>query len=127
MRLPRHFAGMIAAVGVVLLTGCGADDQTSQTPDLSNARKIAVEIADGQVSPGFRTVTVAKGETVAITVASDTPVEVHVHGYSTEMVEIPEGQTIAIPPFVADTPGGFEAEAHGEKDVPLFLLQVNDN
>lgn len=78
-------------------------------------------ISAGKASPAFSQVKVTPGQTVSITVTSDEPDELHVHGYNQE-VELAAG-TPATVTFTADQTGQFEVETH-ESGLRLAALVV---
>lgn len=79
-----------------------------------------IEISDGEVDGPDR-FRYAKGETVAITILSDSVYEVHVHGYDHRYDLEPEVPfTIE---FTADVPGIFEVETHPDHLV-VFEIEV---
>ena len=90
------------------------------TTTASNVQEITVEVRGGQVR-GERRVRVAAGTDVRLTVTSDTPDEIHVHGYDlTERVA--PGQPAVIE-FRADLPGAWEVELH-DSHKQLLMLEV---
>lgn len=81
---------------------------------------IDVEIRGGEVS-GTDRFRFDRGQTVQITVLSDTVYEVHVHGYELRYdLEPGEPHTIE---FAADVPGIFEVETHPDHLI-LFEIEV---
>lgn len=63
MPVPRFLSMVAAAAAIVVLAGCGADDDTASTPGSdSSARTVEVEMRDNEYSP--TTVDVDAGETV---------------------------------------------------------------
>jgi hypothetical protein len=82
---------------------------------------VAVAVTGGKVSPKPHQVKVPKGALVKISVASDEPDEVHVHGYDIEK-EVAPGKPATIQ-FTADQTGLFEVETH-ESGKLLFQLLV---
>lgn len=63
MPVPRFLSMVAAAAAIVVLAGCGADDDTASTPGSdSSARTVEVEMHDNEYSP--TTVDVDAGETV---------------------------------------------------------------
>ena len=83
-------------------------------------REVGVTVAGGRVSPPPGRVAVPRGERVRITVTSDRPDELHVHGYEEE-VALPAGRPGSVE-FVADQVGLFEVETHESGQVLLQLL-----
>jgi plastocyanin len=86
-----------------------------------NVIPVEVTIAGGQVDPPPARVDVRVGQTVRITVTSDEPDKLHVHGYDIE-TELAAGQPATVE-LVADQPGLFEVETH-EQALQLFQLVV---
>jgi hypothetical protein len=133
-------AGVLAAL---VVAGCGSADangsggsrstltgatagntSASASPSTSSSgTNVEVVIADGKVTPDpSRKVEVATGDQVHVSVTSDHPDEVHVHGYDIEK-EVSAGGTVTID-FTADIPGQFEVEAHHLSPSLLFTLVV---
>jgi hypothetical protein len=107
------------------LTGATAGNTSaSASPSTSSSgTTVEVVIADGKVTPDpSRKVEVATGDQVHVSVTSDHPDEVHVHGYDIEK-EVSAGGTVTID-FTADIPGQFEVEAHHFSPSLLFTLVV---
>lgn len=90
-------------------------------PAASDVREVTVEIADGKVNPPPSGVNVTKGTTVALTVTSDVPDELHVHGYDLEGALVP-GEPRRLE-FIADQTGSFDVETH-ESGLVLLRLRV---
>ncbi|MEU7913099.1 hypothetical protein [Microbispora bryophytorum] len=84
-------------------------------------KEITVTIAGRKVTPPPDRIEVTKGQTVRITVTSDTADEAHLHGYDKE-AELQPGTPASIE-FVADETGLFEMETH-ESGLQLFQLVV---
>lgn len=78
-------------------------------PAVPEATRIRVE--GGQPVGGVQEVAVAAGDTVRLTVTSDTPQEVHVHGY--DIIENAAPGSPARFEFDADAEGVFEVELEG--------------
>jgi hypothetical protein len=83
---------------------------------------VQVDVHAGQVDGPTRS-EVPLGEVVRLTVTSDAPDEVHVHGYDRRL-DLQSG-TPATVEFVADISGVFEVELH-ESGLPLTSLQGSD-
>ncbi|MEU4397644.1 hypothetical protein ACIQH6_17880 [Micromonospora orduensis] len=138
-------AGLLATL---LAAGCGQDDDPSVatsatpttaavTPSATTAaasptpaatastpavdREITVRITKRRIDPPTGRVTVGKGELVRITVTSDVPDELHVHGYDMG-ARLPAGTPGSVE-FRADKTGLFEVETH-ETELVLFQLVV---
>ena len=70
-----------------------------------------VDVRDGKVPGGVQTIEVAQGTNVEITVTTDSPDSVHVHGYDlTVAVDLNQP---AVVEFAARIPGVFEIELEG--------------
>ena len=82
-------------------------------------RTFEVSIADGEMSP--EEVSAREGDRLTLSIESDEPVELHVHGYDIER-EVEPGETAEIS-FEADLTGRFEIENH-ETEQGLGELQV---
>ena len=138
----RAVAGVAVAIAGIVLVSCG-DEQAADDPageestTTSGARDvagsttttvgepematIAVSFADGAVTGGAGTHTVALDEPVRIEVSGDREDEVHVHTYDL-VEEVTPGQPAVIE-FTADIPGVHEVELEGSH-LLLFELQV---
>lgn len=81
-----------------------------------------IVVRDGKPVGGVEELEFDSGETVRLTVRSDTPDELHVHGYDVEM-ELPAGRTVSVQ-FPATIEGIFEAELH-ESGEQIAELRVN--
>ena len=86
-----------------------------------DGRIVEITIAGGRVQTAAERVVVALNSMVRLIVTSDVADEVHVHGIDEEF-ELQPGETVTRD-FVADIPGIFEVEAHGDAGL-LFTLQV---
>ncbi len=94
-------------------TGAGAGEagtvlDPSEAPD---ATTVAVEIADGDVTPVAEVLEVSVGEPVTFEVTTDVAAELHAHtsaeGLSLEFEPGTSAQTISL-----DRPGSYEVELH---------------
>jgi Cupredoxin-like domain len=99
-------------------TRAAAASMPAATSDLV---AVEVTIVDGTVDPPPARVEVPKGTTVRITVASDQPDRLHIHGYDAEVALTP-GRPTTID-LVTDQTGLFEVETH-EQRLQLFQLVV---
>lgn len=87
-----------------------AETQTQPAePAEPEATRIRVE--GGQPAGGVEEITVRTGDTVRLTVSSDTPQEIHVHGY--DIIESAGPDSPARFRFDADIEGVFEVELEG--------------
>ena len=139
----------ILAVAVLLaVTGCGGDGPTTAAappaaattaasastvadPTISVSppapppavsavdKEIVVTVVDKKVTPPTSRIEVRRGAAVRITVTSDVPDDLHVHGYDMTK-SLPAGQPASIE-FRADQSGLFEVETH---DTHLVLFQL---
>ena len=82
-------------------------------------RTFDVSIEGGEMSPDE--ISADKGDTVTLRVSSDSPMELHIHGYDVEQAVEP-GQEARLR-FEADLTGRFEIEDH-ESESELGVLQV---
>ena len=138
MSIVRTALPATAVATLLLLTGCAGDENSAAagpsasptaattsatpsatpsasptpaaatTPSAPQGKNLTVTFAGGQVTGDTGRVDVATGETVNITVSSDTADEVHLHGYDVS-VEVTPG-TPAVLTFQATIPGVFEVE-----------------
>jgi hypothetical protein len=110
----------------IMLAASGAHDHGSadaaggsDKPDADVT--FTATVAGGKVDGGPQAWRVEQGQTVAVTVTSDEPEELHVHGYDLYR-DIPRGGTATIT-FTADTTGSFEVELEESKQL-LGMLEV---
>lgn len=89
--------------------------------DGASVTAIAVSIAGGRVSPAPDRIEVKTGTTVKLTVTSDVPDQVHVHGIDKEF-DVGPGSPGSIT-FTVTDPGVYEVETH-ESGKTLFQLVV---
>lgn len=117
-RRARLLSGGCLAVWL-LVAGCGPLSQTHRDP--GNSHEVAtaapsgradaeIAVAGGRVSPPPGWLEVARGRPVAITVTSDVPDELHVHGYDVT-AELRPGVPVTVR-FTAELTGVFEVETH---------------
>ncbi|GAA2777776.1 hypothetical protein [Saccharopolyspora taberi] len=111
----RAFVPAIAAA--LLFSGCAA----AETPAPAGPVAVDVEVSNGQVHAPSDRVEVARGQQVRLTVRSDRPDELHVHGYD-RSARLEPGRQATIE-FGADIPGVFEVELH-ESGLALPSLEV---
>jgi heme/copper-type cytochrome/quinol oxidase subunit 2 len=82
-------------------------------------RRFGVSIEEGEMSPSQFSVN--EGDRVTLSIESDEPLEVHLHGYDVEQ-DVGPGPTAELY-FEADLTGRFEIENH-ETEEELGELQV---
>ncbi|MEV4512336.1 hypothetical protein AB0K00_25640 [Dactylosporangium sp. NPDC049525] len=104
---------LVAGVIAVVLFRGGTGSTAAQD------RSISVSISGGRVDPPVGRVEVGKGSTIRLTVTSDVPDELHVHGYDRRLTLEP-GRAATLE-FRADVTGMFEVETHGNH---LLLVQL---
>jgi len=113
------------AVAVVLFIVLSGGSDSSGGAD----RTFAFEFAKGEAVGGAKDVSATQGDHLTVSLETDVPAELHVHGYELAK-DVDAGNTGSLE-FTADTTGEFEIEAHhlahGEEDagVELGTLQVN--
>lgn len=98
-----------------------ASVEDSTAPGGTAAFEIDVEVVGGEPAGGVRSYLVESGQTVQVTVVSDTADEAHLHGYDLDAELVPG--TPATITFTADMAGSFEMELH-ESGALLFYLDV---
>jgi hypothetical protein len=131
----RIVAAAVLLLAAGLLTGCASgsdsdDTATSSASALATAGAataaadvvtVTLTVSDGKVDPATHREKVTLGQTVRLSVSSDTADEVHVHGYDRH-TDLEPGQQ-ATDEFVADQPGVFEVELE-EAGIQLVQLEV---
>ncbi len=96
------------------------DDDPAETPaDEPQERIYDVAIAGGAMNPGE--ISAEEGDFVTLRLTSESPVEVHLHGYDLEE-EVSPGEETELS-FQADATGQFEIEDH-ETEAQLGTLLV---
>lgn len=99
-----------------------AAQPSDAAPRSASGQRIDVQVAGGQVSGDTGRVPVAAGTQVTLSITSDVPDEVHLHGYDLE-AELTPGTPAEIT-FDATVPGVFEVELHDAGTV-LLTIQVS--
>jgi plastocyanin len=130
----RHTPATLAAalaIAALALTGCavgttapgaGGSASGSSSPTATAAAvRIDVTVSHRRVSPKPSVHRVHLGDRVRLSVTSDQPDEVHLHGYDKE-IEIQPGKPGTID-FTAGLPGIFEVETH-KSNLQLLQLEV---
>ncbi|MFP5218122.1 MAG: hypothetical protein ACLGIG_00080 [Actinomycetes bacterium] len=142
-RAARSRLAGAALVAPLLLAGCGTDGEAdtaapevsattasaepspsaseTPTPTPDDAKTVTITVAGGEVTGAEARTPVEVGERVRLTITSDAPDEIHVHGYDITRA-LPAGQPVNVE-FVADQPGIFAVELHDSRLV-LTRLQV---
>jgi hypothetical protein len=108
-------AVVIVVIAVILIGGGGDDDKTTASGPQT------VTVVDGKPEGGVKTITYKKGDTVDLTVKSDTADEIHIHGYDVHK-DVTKGGSVHFS-FPAKIDGRFvvELEDAGEQ---IASLQV---
>ena len=91
-----------------------AGSRTAQT------RRLEITVTGGRVDPEPGRIEVSRGATVLLTVTSDVPDELHVHGFGDPEVELVAGRPATLE-LLADEPGLYEVETH---ETDLLLTQI---
>jgi hypothetical protein len=116
--------GAVAAAVVLFIVLSGGSDSNG-----GEDRAVSLRFAKGKAVGGTQDISVTQGDHVTVTLQTDIPAELHVHGYEVSQ-DVDAGKSGSIK-FTADTTGEFEVEAHhlvhGEEGtgVELANLQVN--
>lgn len=115
-----------AAISVVVLAAafgagaCGSGSGPKTSPPGVATTAIGYVVAHGRVVSGPAMTTVKLGGTVSVSVTTDAPDELHVHGYDKE-AETSGGKASVT--FTAGLPGVFDIELH-KSDLALGRLTV---
>jgi len=91
----------------------------SSAPATTPAKLVEITVKGRSVSPPPGRIDIVKGEKVKLVVHSDSPDEIHVHGYDLE-AKVGPGQDAVIE-FAGTRTGLFEVETH---DSGLLLTQL---
>ena len=111
---------LILLLGVVLiLTGLFVLLRPNTPTTGAQTRELDLEIRDATMTPSE--VTVAEGDRVVLRINTDSPLEIHVHGYDIER-EVEPGEPTELS-FRARLTGRFEIENH-ETEEELGTLVV---
>jgi FtsP/CotA-like multicopper oxidase with cupredoxin domain len=100
-------AVVIAAVAAIIIGTGGSDETTSAGPT-------TIEIKDAKPVGGVKTITYKKGDTIDITVKSDTADEIHFHGYDVGK-DVEAGGSVQFK-MPANIEGEFEMELEHRKE-----------
>ena len=115
-RIGLLVAAVVIVVVAVILIGGGSNssDKTASGPQ-------TVTVVNGKADGGIKTITYNKGDTVDLTVKSDTADEIHIHGYDLHK-DVPKGGSVHFA-FPAKLDGKFviELENAGQQ---IASLQV---
>ena len=102
-RIGLLVAAVVIVVVAVILIGGGSNssDKTASGPQ-------TVTVVNGKADGGIKTITYNKGDTVDLTVNSDTADEIHIHGYDLHK-DVPKGGSVHFT-FPASIDGKFVVE-----------------
>ena len=95
---------------------------TNPTATTAVLKPTLVRLEGGSPVGGKKEIEVTKGDTIRLTVTSDAPGEIHVHGFDIEKETAPG--TPARFRFTADIEGRFEVESH-PSDTQIAEITVN--
>ncbi len=121
-------------VGALVLAACGGSDSGSPAttaPPATIATEPAatgdvveatLDVVGGEPDGGVQTIELKKGQDVKLTVNSDQPYEIHLHGY--DIVKDAGPDTPAVFAFTADIDGVFEIEVE-DTATQIGKLAVN--
>jgi hypothetical protein len=99
-----------------------ASSPSTSVPGAADVVTLDISIKDDQVSPNGEKVDVAKGQTVKMTVTSDSDDEIHAHtGGEGFELEVMAGKP-ATGEFVASEAGSFEVESHHLEKIIVILV-----
>jgi len=99
-----------------------ATSPSTSAPGAADVVTLDISIKDDQVSPNGEKVNVAKGQTVKMTVTSDSDDEIHAHtGGEGFELEVMAGKP-AVGEFVASEAGSFEVESHHLEKIIVILV-----
>jgi plastocyanin len=92
---------------------------SGSSPGSPAQRTVTVTVTGSRVTPAPRTVDLAVGETMTLTVTSDHADQLHVHGFDIEK-ELPAGTPVSVE-LTGESPGVYEVETHHPE---LRLLKI---
>src|SRR5215204_6215466 len=112
-RIALIVAALVVAIVAFVIAGSGGDDEPQRSSAATSARTdtgkdsaapqattntppseptvTRIQIQDGAVVGGPKTIDVIKGDTVRIVVSADAPDDIHLHGYDIERSVSPAG------------------------------------
>ena len=92
---------IVVIAAIVIGSGGGSSDKTASGPQ-------TVTVVNGKPDGGIKTLNYNKGDTVDLTVKSDTADEIHIHGYDLHK-DVPKGGSVHFT-FPASIDGKFVVE-----------------
>ena len=101
----------------------GGDQQTPEPTPPAEPVEQTITIKDGAPVGGVAEIEATSGDTVAFTVVSDEPGDVHVHGYDVEKPITPNKPLLIS--FGADIEGSFEVELHDESGGEFEIAELS--
>lgn len=116
-RIAMLVAAVVIVVVAIIVIGGGSNDSSTASKGPQT-----VTVVNGKAQGGIKTITYKKGDTVDLTVRSDTADEIHVHGYDL-MKDVEAGGSVEFD-FPATLEGVFEAELEG-RGQQIAQLTVN--
>ena len=116
--------GVAVLIAMFLVLRPTSENPSASPSAASEPVDIPIDIVDGRAASSVPAVVdVPLGSPVTIDITSDTEGTVHLHGYEV-YTEVTPG-TPATMSFVADAPGRFVLQLHGEEAPQLTELQVS--
>lgn len=135
-RIALIVAASVVAVVAFVIAGSGGEDEPQRSSATTSAQTDAgkdsaepqatteagtppetvtrIQIRDGAVVGGAKTIDVVRGDTVRIVVSADASDDIHLHGYDIER-SVEPGRPAHFR-FKADAEGAFEIESHVAED-----------
>ena len=134
-RIALIVAALVVAIVAFVIAGSGGDDEPQRSSATTSAQTdtgkdsaepqattetppepvvTRIQIRDGAVVGGAKTIDVVRGDTVRIVVSANAPDDIHLHGYDIER-SVEPGQPARFR-FKADAEGAFEIESHVAED-----------
>lgn len=135
-RIALIVAALVVAIVAFVIAGSGGDDEPQRSSATTSAQTdtgkdsaepqattetpppeptvTRIQIQDGAVVGGAKTIDVVRGDTVRIVVSADAPDDIHLHGYDIER-SVEPGRPAHFR-FKADAEGAFEIESHVAED-----------
>lgn len=114
-------AVLVAAIVVFIVLQGGSDSSSGPANESFDFR-----VANGKAVGGAQDVSATQGDHLTVTLHTDAPAELHIHGYELSK-DIDAGKSGSIS-FTADATGEFELEAHplvhGEEGAGVELGQL---
>jgi hypothetical protein len=135
-RIALIVAALVVAIVAFVIAGSGGDDEPQRSSGTTSAQTdtgkdsaepqattetsppeptvTRIQIRDGAVVGGAKTIDVVRGDTVRIVVSANAPDDIHLHGYDIER-SVEPGRPARFR-FKADAEGAFEIESHVAED-----------